>query len=178
MLTAMVKGSLADASHSVFLCPGDFTPTGGFQNCSLAGTFTTNINGNGAFHKEFPVAPADTVVAINVAAFATVLANCPDDMDALCDPEPLQQVGTCLITSARESGSRAERSSAACVTPPVNSLHDSHPLHQKTSRLPSNQGGGRFAQSIRPHRHRPESARKLARECGDGAAAKVGVVCS
>lgn len=91
LLTAMVKGSLADTAHSVFLCPGDLTPTGGFQNCTLVGTFTTNINGNGAFHKEFPsFPPTETVIAINVAGFSTVLANCPDDPDAFCDPDPLQ----------------------------------------------------------------------------------------
>lgn len=90
MLTVMIKGSLPDETHFVFLCPGTIT-TGGFTGCRLTGTFMTNINGHGAFHKEFfDGAPTEKVVAINVPNFATVLANCPDEPNANCDPKPLQ----------------------------------------------------------------------------------------
>jgi hypothetical protein len=81
MVTLMVQGSLPDTVHSVFRCPGTFSGGvngGGYSGCSALGTFMTNIDGEGAFHTKLDTTVTDSVIAINVPDFATVLANPPD----------------------------------------------------------------------------------------------------
>ena len=81
MVTLMVRGSLPDTVHSVFRCPGTIgggVLGGGYSGCSALGTFMTNIDGEGAFHVNLDSTVTDTVIAINVPGFATVLANPPD----------------------------------------------------------------------------------------------------
>jgi hypothetical protein len=82
MVTLMVNGSLPDAPHFVFRCPGALlggVNGGGFTGCALVGSFLTNIHGDGAFHAQLDATVTDTVIAINVPPFATVLANHPGD---------------------------------------------------------------------------------------------------
>lgn len=81
MVTLMVRGSLPDTLHSVFRCPGTISGGvlgGGYSGCSAVGTFMTNIDGEGALHANLDATVTDTVIAINVPGFATVLANPPD----------------------------------------------------------------------------------------------------
>ena len=91
-LTLHIKGSIPMETHRVFLCPGAINDAGGFTGCRLVGAFETNGNGHGGLHVEFVDGPpAEKVVAINVPVFATVIANCPNEPNALCAPaEPLQ----------------------------------------------------------------------------------------
>jgi hypothetical protein len=80
MVTLMVRGSLPDTVHSVFRCPGTVNGGiggGGYSGCSALGAFMTNIDGEGAFHANLDMTVTDTVIAINVPGFATVLANPP-----------------------------------------------------------------------------------------------------
>ena len=81
MVTLMVRDSLPDTVHSVFRCPCAISGGvlgGGYGGCSALGTFMTNIDGEGAFHTNLDRTVTDTVIAINVLGFATVLANPPD----------------------------------------------------------------------------------------------------
>ena len=92
MLTVMVKGAKPNATHIVYLCPGEVGPSG-YENCSRTGTFLTNANGHGSFHKEWDEASGDTeptqnAVNINVLPSQTVLANCrteASEMDFDCE---------------------------------------------------------------------------------------------
>jgi len=82
MVTLIVNGSLPDTPHSVFRCPGAISVgvnVGGFTGCTFIGSFVANIHGDGAFHTTLDATVTDTVIAINVPNFATVLANHPDD---------------------------------------------------------------------------------------------------
>ena len=83
-LTVMVNKSVPDTSHDVYTCPGSHRENG-FDDCDLIGTFTTNINGTGAFFWEDAVAPTGQVIALNVPDFDTILANDPK-LDPLFAP--------------------------------------------------------------------------------------------
>ena len=90
-LTVEVHGSLPNESHSVHLCPGSLSNTNGFTGCRTIGFFMTDIYGDGSFSMVFPDGtPAEEVVAINVPVFSTVLANCPAQPNADCEPAPTQ----------------------------------------------------------------------------------------
>ena len=92
-LSLTIKGSLPGVVHSVFLCPGAISNTGGFVGCRNVGSFTTNRNGQGSFSKEIlDGTRKEKVVAINVPKYQTVLANCPNEQNARCKPKPLQSV--------------------------------------------------------------------------------------
>jgi hypothetical protein len=85
-----LRKSLVETEHAVFLCPGALSDSGGFQGCSPVGGFATDADGNGSFQEKFSdIDSLYTVIAINVAPFATVLANCPDEPNVSCDPDPL-----------------------------------------------------------------------------------------
>jgi len=89
-LTLQVKGSIPNDIHKVLLCPGQISNLGGFQNCTVLATFTTNDEGHGAFHATLDGTITQKVVEINVDPFATVLTTCPDEPNADCDSAPLQ----------------------------------------------------------------------------------------
>ena len=91
MLTLVVRGSVPNESHKVILCPGEISNDWGFTGCRLVGTFTTNVNGNGTIHMNFPDGvPAERHLNVNTPAFATVLATCPDAANSFCaEPQPL-----------------------------------------------------------------------------------------
>ena len=80
ILTVVVNKSAPDAEHEVFSCDqaGDY---GSFSPCHSLGVFTTNINGDGAFHMEFETFYDWNVIALNTEVFDTILAN-----DAVTDP--------------------------------------------------------------------------------------------
>lgn len=85
MLTVMIKGSVPNEDHSVFLCPG-VVGGGGFSGCQGIGVLITNRNGNGTFHMEWePVLQwvlDSHAVALNASVFATILANCGDNFSS------------------------------------------------------------------------------------------------
>lgn len=84
-LYVRISQSLRGLDHTVFLCPGTISNTGGFTGCNQVGTFRTDNQGGGTFRKDFRERiPMGQVVAINAGVSGTVLANCPNEPNAGC----------------------------------------------------------------------------------------------
>ena len=82
-----VGDSLPDKTHTVHLCPGTISNTGGFTGCRRIGVFRTDETGRGEFVITIPgQVRREQVLAINVQEFGTVMANCPDQPNAHCTP--------------------------------------------------------------------------------------------
>ena len=80
VLRVIVKMSLPDTLHQVFLCPGDgnFGPgQGGYVGCTWLGEFDTDATGSGKFILDYPgeFLPDWRVVNINTPATGTLLSS-------------------------------------------------------------------------------------------------------
>ena len=90
VLSVGVNRSFGNRAHTVLLCPGTLSNTGGFTGCNRIGRFKTDELGRGKFRIEIRSrAQLGQVVAINVKPFYTVIANCPDQPGVTCAPKPL-----------------------------------------------------------------------------------------